>query len=73
MAADAVWSVISTPAMHERLDARLRLESSTGDNGSLLSEYVLAMSRGSRASVHLRYVIVDAEQNVRLVVRPGPA
>jgi uncharacterized protein YndB with AHSA1/START domain len=61
----AVWFVVSNPAMHERLDARSRLESTVGNDGQIGSEYVVVFSAG--AKFRIRYVIVDAEPNVRLV------
>ena len=51
---DAVWYVISTPEMHERLDARCHLESTTG-GGDVGSEYVLVV-RAGLARARLRYV-----------------
>ena len=55
---DAVWYVISTPEMHERLDSRCQLESATGD-GDVGSEYVLVV-RAGLARARLRYVVREA-------------
>ena len=55
---DAVWYVISTPEMHERLDARCHLESTTG-GGDVGSEYVLVV-RAGLARARLRYVVREA-------------
>lgn len=64
---DAVWSVVSDPAMHERLDPRCRLESTSGDAGQVGSEYVLVVKAGRFTKVRLRYVVVESEPNSRLV------
>lgn len=55
--------------MHERLDARCRLESTSGGDGLVSSEYVVALSAGGHRTIRLRYVVVDAEPNVRLVAK----
>ena len=55
---DAVWHVISTPEMHERLDTRCRLESTTG-GGEVGSECVLLV-RAGLARARLRYVVTEA-------------
>lgn len=55
---DAVWYVISTPEMHERLDFRCQLVSATGD-GDVGSEYVLVV-RAGLARARLRYVVREA-------------
>jgi len=69
LAADpaAVWSVISDPAMHERLDARARLESRSGEDGEAGSGYVLAMRVAPLVKIRLQYDIVEAEREKRLV------
>lgn len=64
---NVVWSVISSPAMHERLDPRCRLESTSGEAGQVSSEYLLTVRAGLFARFRLRYVIVDAEPSTRLV------
>lgn len=63
----AVWSVVSNPAIHPRLDARSQLESTVGDAGQPSSEYVLVVGAAAGIKVRLRYMIVDAQPNVRLV------
>jgi carbon monoxide dehydrogenase subunit G len=55
---DAIWSVISTPEMHERLDSRCHLESATGDGGAG-SEYVLVV-RAGLIKTRLRYVVRES-------------
>lgn len=62
----AVWFVVSNPAMHERLDSRSRLESSVGNDGQIGSEYVVVFRAGVGVKFRVRYLIVDAEPNVRL-------
>ena len=59
----AVWYVIATPEMHEHLDPRCHLESTTG-NGDVGSEYVLDIHAG-RARARLRYVVVEAIPETR--------
>ena len=66
---DAVWHVISTPEMHERLDARCRLESTTGDGG-VGSEYNLVV-RAGLARARLRYVVTEAIPDVRWAAEIG--
>jgi len=61
----AVWYVISTPQMHERLDPRCRLESTTG-NGDGGSEFVLNI-RAGLARARLRYLIREAIPETRWV------
>lgn len=58
---DAVWFVISTPKMHERLDSRCHLESTTGGDGEAGSEYVLVV-RAGLARARLRYLVREAVQ-----------
>jgi carbon monoxide dehydrogenase subunit G len=53
-----VWYLISTPEMHDRLDPRCHLESTTG-NGDVGSEYVLNV-RAGLAQARLRYVVREA-------------
>lgn len=55
---NAVWYVVSTPEMHERLDSRCHLESTTG-GGDVGSEYVLVV-RAGLARARLRYVVREA-------------
>lgn len=61
----AVWSIVSDPAMHERLDPRCRLETASSEGDQVPSEYVLVVQAGALTKVRLRYFIVDAEPNVR--------
>jgi carbon monoxide dehydrogenase subunit G len=61
----AVWYVISTPEMHERLDPRCHLQSTTG-NGDVGSEYVLDV-RAGLARARLRYVVCEAIPETRWV------
>lgn len=62
----AVWSVVSSPVMQERLDRRIRLLSSSGEDGAVSSEYVLRY-RSGLFTFRMRYVVVEAEPGVRLV------
>lgn len=55
-----VWAVVADPRSQERLDARSRRESATGDWRSAGSQFVLAV-RGIR----WRYVVSRAEPGVR--------
>jgi carbon monoxide dehydrogenase subunit G len=61
----AVWYVIATPEMHERLDPRCHLESTTG-NGDVGSEYILNVRVGL-ARARLRYVVREAIPETRWV------
>jgi carbon monoxide dehydrogenase subunit G len=61
----AVWYVISTPEMHDRLDPRCHLESTTG-NGDVGSEYVLNVGAGL-AQARLHYVVREAIPQTRWV------
>lgn len=58
-APDVVWRAISTSQMHERLDPRSRVESTTGKYGATGSQYVLVV-RTDLASARLRYVVRQA-------------
>jgi hypothetical protein len=60
----AVWSVIADPSMHERLDPRSRIDSTSGDWRCAGSEFIL-MTRGSR----VRYLVVQAEPGLRWMAR----
>jgi carbon monoxide dehydrogenase subunit G len=62
---DAVWSVITAPEMHERLDSRCHLESTTG-GGEVGSEYVLLV-RAGLARARLRYVVREAIRETRWI------
>ena len=64
-APEAVWHVISTPEMNERLDARCHLESATGAGG-VGSEYVLLI-RAGLARARLRYVVTESTPDTRWV------
>jgi carbon monoxide dehydrogenase subunit G len=61
----AVWYVISTPEMHERLDPRCHLESTTG-SGDVGSEFVLNL-RAGLARARLRYMVREAIPKTRWV------
>lgn len=61
----AVWYVISTPEMHDRLDPRCHLESTTG-NGDVGSAYVLNV-RAGLLRARLRYIIREAIPETRWV------
>jgi len=61
----AVWYVISTPEMHERLDPRCHLALTAGQGG-VGSEYVLDV-RAGLARARLRYVIREAIPQTRWV------
>lgn len=63
----AVWAVISDPARHERLDPRVRLVSRTGEDGQVGSGYVLTLRYWIVMRIRIRYVIVDADTESRLV------
>lgn len=63
---DAVWAVISRPAMHERLDRRLSLVSASGEDGQVSSEYVLRY-RSGLLTVRMRYVVIESDPPARLV------
>ena len=54
----AVWYVVTTPQMYERLDPRCHLESTTG-NGEVGSQYVFTV-RASLARARLHYLIREA-------------
>lgn len=61
----AVWSVISDPVMHERLDPRCRLGSTSGTTGEVGSRYELTVRAGALTKVRLQYDVVEAEPEAR--------
>ncbi|SDC96501.1 SRPBCC family protein [Nocardioides lianchengensis] len=63
----AVWSVVADPAMQERLDGRVRLESSSGADGEVGSGYVLAIRVAPLVKMRLTYDVVEADPESRLV------
>lgn len=66
---DVVWSVITTPEMHVRLDSRCHLESATGGSEAG-SEYVVTVRAGV-GSTRLRYVIREAIRETRWIADVG--
>jgi len=57
-APDVIWRVISTPQMHERLDPRCCVESTTGGYGAG-SQYVFVVRTGLKLA-RLRSVVREA-------------
>jgi carbon monoxide dehydrogenase subunit G len=64
---DVVWSLLADPATYPRLDKRYRLESTSGEAGTVSSEYLLAVKAGLFTKVRFRFVVVEAERPTRLV------
>lgn len=64
----AVWAVVSDPAMHERLDRRVRLERGSGVSGEVGSHYEVSIRSGVFTRVRLRYDVVEAQPQRRLAV-----
>lgn len=69
---DVVWSVISDPAQIPILDPRVSVLSTSGEQGTLGSRYVLRASRGRRSvDMHYRVIEAVAPSMLSIAVRVG--